>query len=101
MIAPITREEARALASNREFPDFVIQAFNECIAEMVLDGDCEIKQDKAMDRVLALGPKDLTRQAVYANHWLDVEDRYKSAGWTMVHHKPAYYESWEPYWSMK
>jgi hypothetical protein len=99
MLKPITREEVQAAFAKREFPDFVIQAFNECIFEAKLKGTTTVKQDAVMAKIVAASGE--TRGKVYENHWLDVEDHYRAAGWTVTYEKPAYNEFFEAYFTFK
>lgn len=99
MLKPITREEVNTVVAKREFPDFVIQAFNECILEAKLKGSTTVKQDDVMRKIVAASEE--TRSTIYGNHWLDVEEHYRSAGWTVTYNKPAYNEFYESYFTFK
>lgn len=96
---PITREEVNAAAKNREFPDFVIQAFNECIVESKLKNSTTVKQDDVMTKIVAASGK--SRNQIFELHWLDVEDHYRAAGWIVTYDKPAYNESYAAYFTFK
>lgn len=87
----LTREEAMKIKVERTFPDFIIQAFNEELQNMVIRGECQIYQNDVIERILNLRP-EYSRQDFFNNNWLDVEDHYRAAGWTVQYHKPAYYE---------
>jgi hypothetical protein len=39
-------------------------------------------------------PEGSTRQQVFDNNWLDVEDIFRKAGWKVNYEKPAYNESY-------
>lgn len=96
----ITPIEAAVAKAQREFPDFVIDAFNQCILAAMLDGKDEVEQEEVIMRMLSLNP-ELKRQEIFDNHFLDVEDYYRSAGWKVVYYKPAYYEEWKAFWEFK
>lgn len=100
MLKPITREEVNAAKAKREFPDFVIQAFNECILEAKIKNTTKVMQDDVMDKILAAASGE-TRGSVYEKHWLDVEDHYRAAGWVVTYEKPAYNESFSTYFTFK
>jgi hypothetical protein len=95
----VTREEVNAAALNREFPDFVIESFNECIVASKLKNSTTVKQDDVMDLICAKSGE--TRQKVFDNHWLDVEQYYRNAGWIVTYDKPAYNESYKAYFTFK
>ena len=40
---------------------------------------------------------DLTRQTVFDNGWLDVEEAHRAAGWRVEYDKPAYNESYDAF----
>lgn len=88
---PITPSEAR---KRTHIPDVVIQAFNECIQRGLGTHTADVKQSEVAARILQLDP-DMTRQQIFDNHWLDVEDVYREAGWKVEYDKPGYNEPGE------
>lgn len=96
----ITPTEATRIVEWREFPDFVVEAFNSCIKDALLRGLHEVNQEEVIMRMMSLNP-ELKRQEIFDKHYLDVENYYQRAGWTVQYHKPAYWEAWEPYWEFK
>lgn len=96
----ITKQEVNEAVKNREFPDFVIQAFNECILEAKVAGKQTVLQDAVMDRIMALNTM-VSRNQIFSQHWLDVEDYYRNAGWTVTYDKPAYNESYKAYFTFR
>lgn len=94
---PIKREEIKK-AVKKDFPDVVIESFNELISENWDNKKSVFSQNDVMDRILK---KDceLKRHEVYENKWLDVEDYYRECGWTVVYNKPPYYDSSSPTFS--
>lgn len=82
------------------FPDEVIQAFNNLLEAKGNSRSITIYQDTAIDeilRVYKLAGKSITRNQIFDNHWLDVEDTYRKAGWKVEFDKPAYCESYKAY----
>lgn len=94
---PITKDVVAEQLSNREFPDFVIQAFNECISESKVKGSTTVYQDDVVKRIVKLGK--VRRQKIYDNNWLDVESHYQKAGWKVTFYQPAYNESGTAYFT--
>lgn len=78
-----------------DFPDAVFAAFNQLIAKNFYSGFATVKQKEVIELLVRGG---FNEKEVYANHWLDVEEMYRSAGWSVKYDKPAYCEEWfEPY----
>jgi hypothetical protein len=96
----ITKEQLNEAIESREFPDYIIQAFNECIRESRIKHTNRVGQNQVMDRILELNP-NTNRREVFATNLLDVEDYYRKAGWTVEYHKPPYYDDSEPYFIFK
>ena len=69
------------------FPDAVLEAFNELLAEKY-DGDSAWFEQKEV--VARMVKKGLKRNAIFDKGWLDIEEVYESAGW-----KVSYDESYE------
>jgi hypothetical protein len=94
---PITKAEVEEGLNDREFPVFVIQAFNECIMESRVRNSKNVMQDDVVKRIEKLG--NVSRNSIFENHWLDVEKHYRKAGWTVKFDKPAYNESYKAYYT--
>ena len=113
MTKPITPAEA---ASHKAIvlPDFVIEAFNHMIALSLCNGRAEFKQkdveklivDKALLNYHTVpgyepqpGEKTPSRASIERlminQHWLDVEDLYRSVGWRVTYDKPGYNETYD------
>ena len=92
---PITPQEA-SQQRQTQIPDFVIDAFNKLIAKNYRNGRSEVIQNEVMLEILATDA-DLTRQTVFDNGWLDVEEAYRAAGWRVEYDKPAYNESYDAF----
>ena len=80
------------------FPDAVIEAFNEVIAAHYSNGSATITQKEVVERMVAKG---LKKDNIFDKGWLDVEDVYRKAGWTVKYDKPGYNESYEPIFIFK
>jgi hypothetical protein len=91
-VKPIRPDEVVALKATL-IPDEVIEAFNELIAENMSGGSSSFTQDKVVTRILSKMP-DTSRDALYDNHWLDVEDVYRAEGWKVEYDKPGYCETY-------
>jgi len=93
-VAPITPDEAKKL-KNHSIPDEVIKAFNDMIVEKLSSGRAVIKQKDVVARIVAA--TQITEDQLFDNHWLDVEDVFRKAGWTVKYDKPAYCENYDAY----
>lgn len=90
---PITKSQVKENLKNREFPDFIIQAFNECISEASIKKSSTVLQKDVLKRIKQISGKD--SREVLDNNWLDVEDYYRKAGWKVHYDKPGYNEDYE------
>ena len=102
MSGPITPQEAEKAKAN-DIPGEVYEAFNELIAKYYHQGSATFKQEE----VIKLAAAKLSNNSeychmtsgkivnmIYDNHWADVEDSYRSKGWTVLYDSPAYCESY-------
>ena len=76
------------------FPEAVFEAFNELIAAGFYGNEVTVKQEDVVKRMVEKG---LKVKDIYANHWLDVEEVYRAAGWVVEYDKPGYNESYAAY----
>jgi hypothetical protein len=86
---PISPSEILGYKQN-DIPSFVYEAFNTLIVRNWNGTSATVKQKD----VIALLPEEKQAEA-YANHWLDVEDIYRHAGWGVKYDKPAYNETYD------
>jgi len=94
-VKPIT--PAQVIKKKKDgIPDFVMEAFNSLIAKNFDGHDATIKQEEVLQVILANSPEGTTSDMVFDEHWLDVEDIFKKAGWQVDYDKPAYNETYEP-----
>ena len=92
MSRPIRPEEVVCTG----IPDNVIEAFNELIQENIRGKQAVILQEEVIKRILSRYYDEplVTRETIYANDWLDVEDLFRDAGWQVVYDKPSLYDSY-------
>jgi hypothetical protein len=81
-------------------PNVVIEAFNELIAKNFDGYSATIKQDEVIALIQSKN-EALSRQAIFDNHWLDVEDIYRKIGWSVMYDKPGYSESYSAFFVFK
>jgi hypothetical protein len=99
-VQPLTKQQVKKNLADRVFPDFVIQAFNECITESNTKGSTTVMQEDVITRILELGSVELgvlERHTIFENNWLDIELHYKKAGWKVKYDKPGFNESYKAY----
>lgn len=85
-------------------PAGVIEAFNDLIAERWDGHSASVKQNDAVVAVMAKlkqSMPDLKREDLFEKHWLDVEDLFRKAGWSVAYDKPGYNEDYDAYWVFK
>jgi len=87
MIKPISPEDA---GKDKKFPDEVIEAFNETIAKHFYNDVACFTQDEVEKLIVRKGIK---ANEIYRNHWMDVEETYRNAGWIVEYEKSGYNET--------
>ena len=83
MIQPITPDEMPKIF----VPDEVISIFNRHIKNNWNGEQSYILQDDLMQDIVRETGK--TRDEIYERRWLDVEDIYRDAGWSVVYKSPC------------
>lgn len=104
MIKAITKEEVNQDFKNRVFPDFVIQAFNECISESKIKKSDTVLQKDVVAKIKSLTKDNelkITSKMIFDNHWLDVEEFYKKAGWDVSFYSYGYNETGNDYFTFR
>lgn len=107
-VKPITVSEAER-RSAEAIPDIVIEGFNTLIGRKYdrISKSAKITLAEALDYISAamaaeFGIAGATiseyRRSLLDNHWMDVEDIFRAAGWQVHFDKPAYNESYESYY---
>lgn len=102
-VEPLTPNELKRIAC----PSEVIAAFNQCLI-MKWDGkSAKITQDMAINAIIdEFGneegdPSLVTRQDVFDNKWLDIEEQFQSYGWNVRHLIPDRGETFEAFFIFK
>lgn len=93
-VKPITPKEA---VEQKVFniPDEVIESFNELIASNLdSGGSATILQKDVIKLIMSKMPK-IKKDTIFKKGWLDVEDLFRKAGWTVSYDKPGYCEDYE------
>lgn len=79
-------------------PEEVFEAFNEMIAASWDGRSAVVFQNEvaalACEKLVRRNP-DFTESDLYARGWLDIEDLYRKAGWSVSYDKPGYNEDYE------
>lgn len=99
MVKPISPKEATT-QKRQDMPDAVIETWNRLIAKKFNgNNSVTIKQNEIVAALAASNGVD--RQTVFDLGWLDIEDLYRSVGWTVEYDKPGYNESYEAFFVFK
>lgn len=93
MSKPIRPEDVGA-AQAQYIPDQVFDIFNSEIAARFDHGSARVKQDTVLKRLVDLGHQ---RHKVFELGWLNIEQAYKDAGWSVRYEKPGFNESGDAY----
>lgn len=91
-IKPLSAKDVKQVIT---FPEAVIESFNELIQKKFDGRQAVIKQKDVVEIILSKMPEGTKSQDLIDNHWLDVEDVYRKAGWQVEFDKPAYYETYD------
>lgn len=79
----------------RGIPLDVIAAFNTLIVTHWNGHEARFTQEDVVQMIL-LRLGETARSRIFEEHWLDVEQAYREAGWNVTYDKPGYNESYEP-----
>lgn len=79
-------------AKAEHFPAAVFDAFNAEITHRYFGKRAVVKQSAVVERLVKAG---FGRSEIYSSGWLNVEDAYRAAGWTVGYEKPGFNESGE------
>lgn len=91
-LKPITPVEASRRFANEIIPDEIIAAVNELIVQNLVKDIATITQHEIVELAVLKG---LKREDIFENRWLDIEEVYRAAGWTVGYDKPGYNESYK------
>lgn len=94
MTQPIKPSEI-AKAKAAVIPEVVFEIANELIALTYCNGKARFDLSEFRER--------LKRSLLdnYRKEYLDIEDIYRDAGWSVTFHKPDYTEDWAAYYEVK
>ena len=95
MVEPIKPDDVLLLKA-KIIPPEVIQAFNNLIVKKYDGCSAYIKQPEVVNEILKLMGMDYTvenKSKIFYNHWLDIENFYRKAGWKVLYDTPDYNES--------
>ena len=99
-VKPITPKEVVGKKTSG-IPDFVLEAFNMCIAKHWDGRSSNFTQNEVVENAIENAPPEEQedtvdlRRRIYENRWLDVERIYERAGWKVEYDKPGYCENYE------
>lgn len=96
---PIKPDEAlKKVGEAKHIPKAVFDAFDELIVENLRGRTARVMQKEALERALAKMREEdpaIKREDFFSRGWLDVEEAYRQAGWTVDYDKPGYCETHE------
>lgn len=87
---PMTPSEVK-IARKETIPPEVFKAINTLLAENYKNGIAKISQEQVINLILAL--KDTTRNIIFDNNWLDIEEIYKEFGWNVTYYKADFFDT--------
>ena len=84
-------------AKQATIPPIVLEVVNEHLARLWNGSSARILLKGLVE---ALEPH-FSREELFKNHYLDFEDIYREAGWTVVYDKPGYDETYDSFYLFK
>lgn len=103
MTKPLSPDEALTL-KHRIIPDVVIDAVNRLLSTKFDGCSCTLYQNEVIDAIQDLSAErriPFSRHALFASKSLDFESVFEKEGWSVYYDKPAYCETYEPYWTFQ
>ncbi len=105
-VKPITPAQAKKVKAKAPgIPDFVIEAFNELIAEKFDGKEARITIAEATERIkkkeYEYHGHDRLLLENFNKEWLNIEEVYRRNGWKVEYDKPGYNESYTGYYIFK
>lgn len=91
MPGPIKPDDVEK-AKIRAIPEEVFEVFNALIVREWDGRQSIVKQDEAAERIAKT--LQISEEEVFSLHYLDVEQAYREAGWSVKYDKPGYNESY-------
>lgn len=80
----------------KSIPEFVFDCFNKLINKN-FDGHSAVVGQKEVTDLL--GKFGIVSENAFSQHWLDVEQDYRNAGWDVQYEKPGYNEPGDAYYT--
>ena len=93
MVDAITPNEVGEAKENA-FGAQVMEVWNAIIASKFTNGRAVVRQNEVIDALQVATGK--SRNDIFDKGWLNIEEVYRSKGWSVHYDKPAYYETHEP-----
>ncbi len=83
----------------KPIPDTVIECWNKILVRHCKGGGsyATILQSEIVGYLAEV--MDVSRDAVFASGWLDIEPIYRAAGWKVEYDKPGYNETYNAYYT--
>lgn len=78
-----------------ELPNAVFDVFNDLIVEKFNGNYARVLQKDVEERLVDRG---FVKSELYSHHWMDVEDAYKQAGWSVIHDQPIWRATYDAYY---
>lgn len=92
-VTPITPKEV-AKQKLEQIPGVVISTINKLIAANYVDDEAKVYQDDLMKQLRLIGLSD---EEILRGGWLNFEEIYREAGWSVDYDKPAWNEQGRAY----
>lgn len=80
------------LQQKLSIPKEVLEAFEAEITKQWDGTQARVLQKDVIARI-----KNISKEELYANHWLDVEPIFRANGWDVKYDKPAYCENYNAF----
>ena len=97
MIKPITPQEV--IDSPKRIPEEIIKVFNDLIIKNWRGRSSVIKQSEIVNKIVRY--TKYSKDEIFANGFLEVEEIFSKAGWEVVYDKPGWNESYEANFEFK
>lgn len=96
-VKPIRPSEV-SLKKAESIPDAVFKSFNKLIVDNFSNGVAVVGQNEVVELLVKAGFK---RGEIFDRDWLDIESKYRLAGWIVTYDKPAFNECYEATFKFK
>jgi len=97
-VKPITPQEVIE-QKIKNIPDKVIDCWNKAIVRQCKGGSSYTTIFQSEIVGLLADAMEVSREAVFASGWLDIEPIYRAAGWKVEYDKPGYNETYNAYYT--